>query len=95
MGTEGAGLLHYREDRFSVFDSAQGVSSPLVRTLVEAKDGGLWIATDGGGVNGLENGRFSSIRVQDGLPSDRVWSLCEDRRGRARQQPQWSTRMRS
>ena len=82
MGTEGGGLLGYRDGQFSVFDEARGLTSPLVRTLVEARDGALWIATDGGGVNRLEMGRLSSIRARDGLPSDRVWSLCEDRRGR-------------
>jgi ligand-binding sensor domain-containing protein/signal transduction histidine kinase len=82
MGTEGGGLLRYREGQFSIFSEAQGLTSSLVRTLLEARDGGLWIATDGGGVNRLEDGRISSIRVQDGLPGDRVWSLCEDRRGR-------------
>ena len=48
---------------------------------MEGNDGSLSIATYGGGVSRLQNGRFTVFRQKDGLASDFVVALCKDRDG--------------
>lgn len=54
----------------------------VVRFFLAARDGTLWMATDGGGLLAVRDGRFSRITTADGLPSDLVRTLYEDPRGR-------------
>ncbi len=78
-GTEqGLFVLHGRAWRRVEAASAVGT----VRFFLRARDGTLWMATDRGGLLAYRNGRFSSIGVADGLPSDQVRGLYEDPRGR-------------
>ena len=48
-----------------------------VRALLHARDGSLWIGTEGG-LARLRDGRFTAMRERDGLPSDPVSALAED-----------------
>ncbi|MST94954.1 MAG: hypothetical protein EXS33_06755 [Pedosphaera sp.] len=47
-----------------------------------ARDGSRWIGTDGGGLVHFRNGAFQTLTRKDGLASDTVPSLAEDREGR-------------
>jgi signal transduction histidine kinase/ligand-binding sensor domain-containing protein len=62
------------------FSIADGLAGNDVKTIIEARTGGLWIGTYGG-LSRFENGRLTSWREEDGLPSRTVRSLYEDEDG--------------
>lgn len=52
-----------------------------MRSFFEDKEGTLWIATDGGGLNRLRNGKFTSFTTKDGLSNDKVMVIYQDKEG--------------
>ncbi len=80
MGTNGGGLVRYRDDQFQVYDTTQGLARNHIRALLEDRAGNLWIATDKG-LSCLREGRFTSYHRQDGLPAEQTWALAEDASG--------------
>lgn len=78
IGTDGGGLWRLTgERRDALVHEAAEING--VRRLLEDGHGDLWIGTDGGGLHRWRNGRFEAITSRDGLPSDIVLSLLEDR----------------
>jgi signal transduction histidine kinase/ligand-binding sensor domain-containing protein len=79
-----AGLARFDGVRFTVF------SKPTVKefrtnecnVLLEARDGTLWIGTIGGGLMRYRDGHFSSYGRGEGLATDVINGLYEDREGR-------------
>ena len=87
MGMHDGGLLRYRDGRFRFFTPRDGVPTGQVNQLYVARDGRLWIATNGGGVGGLEDPAADTPRivtrtVKDGLSSNNVACVTEDAWGR-------------
>jgi signal transduction histidine kinase/streptogramin lyase len=86
IATQGGGLAHLpREWRaFSVWnfalDQPDSPSMLLPRGLAEGRDGRLWLAGAGGGVNRLDlrSGRIERFfEGAEGLPDRRLWSALE------------------
>lgn len=75
IGTDGGGLVSYRERQFTAFTTKSGLSSDAVTCLAEAPDGSLWVGT-ASGLSRLAHGRFATFYRLDGLPDDRVDALC-------------------
>ncbi len=49
---------------------------------MRARDGSMWVATAGGGVNRIDQGRIvATYTRREGLPSDEASALYEDRDG--------------
>ena len=46
-----------------------------------ARDGSLWIGTNGGGLSRMRDGKFTNFSMRDGLTHDVVWRICEDHEG--------------
>ena len=63
------------------FDAAAGLPPGGVTSILESRNGQLWVGTDGGGLARLVNGRFQRFAAQDGLSDDAVTVLLEDREG--------------
>jgi signal transduction histidine kinase/ligand-binding sensor domain-containing protein len=63
------------------FDARDGLPHPDIRAIHEDRDGTLWVATYGGGIARLQEGRFLAISAKDGLSSDTAWGFLEDRTG--------------
>jgi ligand-binding sensor domain-containing protein len=59
------------------------LSNNAVVGLLRDASGRTWVGTLGGGLNLFDPAtrRFTAFRVQDGLPSDSIYSVCEDARG--------------
>ncbi|MEE8524834.1 MAG: two-component regulator propeller domain-containing protein, partial [Thermoanaerobaculia bacterium] len=86
------GLSRYDGYRFLIFrhdpDDPGSLSDDAITSILEARDGNLWVATDGGGLNLLDPVDHSFTRYRHhpadpaSLSSDRVRVLLEDRRGR-------------
>jgi PAS domain S-box-containing protein len=95
VGTEGGGLhrferaarkglspgrfIRYRHDPRNPFS----LSNDRIKCIFTAKDGTIWIGTDGGGLNRFdrEHEKFLHYTTKDGLPNDVVYGILEDEPG--------------
>jgi len=83
LGTDGAGVAIWKGDgTVERFGKAQGLTSDKIRPIFMPRDGSVWVATNGGGVNRYHDGRWTSLTMKEGLANDYVWSLAEDAGGR-------------
>ena len=81
VGTQGGGLFRSAEGRWHRFGEADGVPSAQVYALhVGAVTGDLLVGTDRG-VGRYQGGRFTALSTADGLTSDFITVLLEDRSG--------------
>jgi ligand-binding sensor domain-containing protein/signal transduction histidine kinase len=60
---------------------AQGLSDRTIIALAEDQSGNIWAGTEGAGVMRIDRHGFTTYREQDGLTTDRVFSVLEDRDG--------------
>jgi ligand-binding sensor domain-containing protein len=80
-GTEGGGLVRYKDGRFRVFGAAEGLTNGFVRVIFEDRRRNLWVGTD----RGLFRMQQETLNRVDGarnIPTLGVHSICEDRDGR-------------
>jgi signal transduction histidine kinase/ligand-binding sensor domain-containing protein/AraC-like DNA-binding protein len=92
MGTDGEGVLAFRENRFSRFRMADGLPSDLIRSLYHDAHGHLWVGTEGRGLARItpRTGRTgevtaSAVRVirrRDGLFDEVIHQILADDLGR-------------
>jgi len=78
VGTYNRGAAHFVRGQFH---PVQGLVSPVIRAILEDRDGAVWIATRGG-LNRWKNGAISVFTQKDGLAGTDVLALAEDRQGR-------------
>jgi signal transduction histidine kinase/ligand-binding sensor domain-containing protein len=71
-------LLRYESGHFTRYTCREGLSCDNVVALAEDRSGGLYIGTDGGGLNCLRNGRFTAWTERDGLANNHLSSLYVD-----------------
>ncbi len=87
LGFYEGGLARYRDGRFRLFTQADGIPPGPVRALYLDHAGRLWAATGQGGVARLddpqaEQPHFITYTVADGLSSNGVTCITEDKLGR-------------
>ena len=58
-----------------------GLSSDVAFSLLEDREGSLWVGTHGGGLNRLRDGKLLAYSTREGLSSDAVLTVYEDRAG--------------
>jgi ligand-binding sensor domain-containing protein len=73
-GTEGGGLLHYRNGSFTSFGVSDGLTNGFVRSVAEDRGGSLWVGTDRGFFQ-MVNGHF--IRLDHGTPESPFASVVD------------------
>ncbi len=81
IGTNGNGLISYKEGRFRRYDTTNGLSSDSIGAVTEDSRGTLWIGTVAGGLCRMMGDQFACYTNKQGLPSNDVWALYEDRNG--------------
>ncbi len=81
LGTDAAGMLELRAQRFTTLTSQDGLPSDAVRTLLAAGDGSLWAGTDGGGLAHLQGSAWRRFTTQQGLTSNTILSLAQQTDG--------------
>ena len=74
-----SGLIRYDGNTFERLDSRTGLAS--VTDLLADSKGRLWIATNDSGLVMMEDGELRYWRERNGLGSDKVDALAEDRDG--------------
>lgn len=75
------GLARYREGEEPAFEPVASPFPGRPKTLFGDPDGTLWIGTWDDGLVRYRDGRFTSIRVEDGLFDRRIHRVLDDRRG--------------
>jgi len=83
IGTTG-GLVRFDGAQFVVFDreNTPALRENSIFCLLAARDGTLWIGTEGGGMVSYRHGAFRRWSAADGLGNGYVRALREDHRGR-------------
>lgn len=87
IGFYDGGLARYRDGRFTVFTTADGVPAGQIRALHLDSQGRLWVASGRGGMSRIdhpaaERPAFYAYTTAQGLASNLVSCITEDRWGR-------------
>jgi ligand-binding sensor domain-containing protein/signal transduction histidine kinase len=77
LGTDAAGLLELREQRFTTFTTADGLPGDVIRTIFAGKDG-IWAGTDGSGLAHFSGSAWQTFTTQQGLASNTILSLAAE-----------------
>ena len=80
VGTFGGGLYRFADHRFRQYSRTQGLPGDVVRDIQIAEDDSLWIAPDGG-LSHMSNGHFRNYTMADGLSSNHLLAVYQDRSG--------------
>ena len=80
IGTYGGGLFRFRDGHFVQYSAEQGLASKIVLQVLVAHDDSLWIATPDG-ISHMQDARIRNYTIADGLSSNRVLSIHQDRAG--------------
>jgi signal transduction histidine kinase/ligand-binding sensor domain-containing protein len=81
IGTQGAGLGHWQNGVFKTFQTADGLASDFILSLLREPDGTLWIGTLEMGLCRYRNGEFRQINTSHGLPGNIVYHIEADEAG--------------
>jgi diguanylate cyclase (GGDEF)-like protein len=77
------GLFWKRDGRWRVLTDRQGIASNDVQCALEDREGTLWIAGSGTGLDRLPGvHQWSAWTTSEGLPDNSTWSTLRDFRGR-------------
>ena len=87
VGRTDGGLLRYREGRFHLFTTDDGIPAGQVQCLFLDHLGRLWVATNAGGVGRIdetaaERPQVTHLTMAEGLASNYVACITEDDSGR-------------
>jgi ligand-binding sensor domain-containing protein len=81
LGTHGSGLNLFRDGRFRLYTTSDGLADNDIYSLYEDRQGALWVGTLTGGISRFKDGRFTTWTSADGLPDKFVNAFYEDRQG--------------
>ena len=73
-------VLYMRGDKSVRYDQKQGLPDRSV-DIHQDSNGTLWIASFGGGLTRLRDGRLKTITTKDGLPNNMLAGMLEDSNG--------------
>jgi len=72
-------LAHWQDGVLTRFTTADGLPNSGLTALYADGDNTLWIGTAGSGLDRYRNGRFTSYTSRQGLFSDEIFGIVEDR----------------
>ncbi len=76
LGTDSGGLHVLRDQKFTTYTTADGLSGNFVRCVFQSSKGELWIGTDGAGLNRRTSTGFAHYSTAEGLSSNVILSLA-------------------
>jgi PAS domain S-box-containing protein len=74
------GAEHWTAGTFTLYDTTKGLTSPIVKAILEDSHGDVWIGTQSG-LNRLRGSSVTTYRAPEGLPDEFVTFLREDSAG--------------
>lgn len=77
MGTQTDGVMSFKNGVGHTYTTADGVIKGFSRSLGQAGDGTIWVATEYG-VSRFENGHFKTYTSADGVPEGEIWAIDRD-----------------
>ncbi len=80
MGT-GNDVFYKEGNQWTVFSTTNGLSHRDVRVIYQDRRGDLWFGTFGGGLNHLQDGKFTAYQTSRGERNNRAWWIHEDADG--------------
>ena len=80
IGTNG-GLVRWAAGKLDRLPVTDPLASASVLSLMEDREGNMWVGTETGGLHILRDQRFKALTVRDGLSSDNTTTVVEDRTG--------------
>lgn len=75
------GLNRLKTPSVAMIDTSHGLSHKVALPILQSRSGEVWIGTAGGGLNRYAHGVFTNFTTADGLGTNVVISLAEDRDG--------------
>jgi signal transduction histidine kinase/ligand-binding sensor domain-containing protein len=81
IGTNGQGLLRFRDRPVRIFSQADGLPNNVPMTVLSKRDGSLWVGSNCNGLSVFDGKRFKTYDEKDGLSNSCVWSLAEGKTG--------------
>ncbi len=90
LGMSGGGLLRFRDGEVERPSGTEELRGLILSSLLLDRQGTLWVGSTGGGLfrvqapeRGIAVGPVQTLHLsdEDGLPSNLVWDLLEDREG--------------
>ncbi len=83
IGASGGGLGRLRDVSFRTLTTSDGLGGNLQQCVLVARDGSVWVGHNGGGITRIPPGGGAPERLgrRQGLQSEDIWSLHEDRHG--------------
>jgi len=76
LGTSLYGIIQLKDTNFVTYDKRVGLSDDDVLGIYQSRDGAIWAGT-GQGLNRIQNGRISAIRLADHGPGNSVTTIEE------------------
>lgn len=73
------GIARLQNKKISPFTSKDGLSYDHVGAIFVDYENNIWVGTDGGGLNVLKDGIFTSYTTKEGLLSNIIWTIYEDK----------------
>lgn len=80
IGTFSNGLHRLRDGTFTTLSSTEGLSDDFTRSILQTKDGALWIGASNG-LNRYHKGGLTFYSYKNGLIGNEVNALCESADG--------------
>jgi signal transduction histidine kinase/DNA-binding response OmpR family regulator/ligand-binding sensor domain-containing protein len=62
--------------------AGDGIASDRIRSIIQRRNGDIWIGTRFEGISIYRNGQFQTLTTKDGLLNNAVWKMAEDEQGR-------------
>lgn len=69
------------EGRVSVMNRESGLPGDVVSSIHEDDNGVIWLSVNGGGVSRIENGKITNFTQKDGLFSNKLLNIIDDKKG--------------
>lgn len=63
--------------QIDIFTTEHGLSYHTVKSLFQDMEGNMWLGTDGGGVNMLREGKFTTYTSHEGIADDIIFAIHE------------------
>jgi ligand-binding sensor domain-containing protein len=80
IGSEGGGLIRYRDGQFRSFSTADGLLNSFVRAVYQDSKGQIWVGTDNG-LFRIRNEHLERFDNTPEIPALAVHAIYEDSRG--------------